>query len=406
MPRVNPQILTWARETAGLPLETAAKKLAVRDARGVSGRDRLAAIERGDKEPSRPLLVRMAKLYHRPLLAFYLSEVPRTGPRGKDFRTLPPEYSRTQDALVDTLIRDLRARQEMIRAILEDEDEASRLPFVGSMAMKDGSDAVLQSIKKTLDLDRDRYRSRQAGRASGGFSYLRQQAEHAGIFVLLMGNLGSHHTNIDVEMFRGFALADDIAPFIVINDQDAETAWSFTLLHELCHIWLGATGISGMDASVAIEAFCNEVAGQFFLSASELAELEDVSGTIAAQAARIYDFAKVRGVSGSMVTYRLYLEKLIGSDQMRELSAFFRVQWLRLREDLRERNKDQDGGPNYYTVRRHRLGEALIGLARRFIAERILTPSKAAKVLGVKPSNVFTLVNPVPGASSRRAVSR
>jgi len=45
------------------------------------------------------------------------------------------------------------------------------------------------------------------------FKLLRHRAEEVGVFVLLQGNLGSHHTNIGVETFRGFALSDDIAPF-------------------------------------------------------------------------------------------------------------------------------------------------------------------------------------------------
>src|SRR3546814_16138482 len=64
-------------------------------------------------------------------------------------------------------------------------------------------------------------------------------------YVLLIGNLGSHHSAIDIDAFRGFALADPIAPFVVINDRDAKTAWSFTLLHEVAHLWIGATGVSG-----------------------------------------------------------------------------------------------------------------------------------------------------------------
>jgi hypothetical protein len=51
------------------------------------------------------------------------------------------------------------------------------------------------------------------------FGILRDHTEAAGVFVLLLGNLGSHHTNIDLETFRGFALADQEAPFLVINDQ-------------------------------------------------------------------------------------------------------------------------------------------------------------------------------------------
>src|SRR5271165_4118040 len=50
----------------------------------------------------------------------------------------------------------------------------------------------------TLDLDLDQYRGRQLNkRGPGGFSYLREQAEKAGVYVLLIGNLGSHHTSLD-----------------------------------------------------------------------------------------------------------------------------------------------------------------------------------------------------------------
>ncbi|MBR1032139.1 hypothetical protein JQ584_35970 [Bradyrhizobium liaoningense] len=174
----------------------------------------------------------MAKHYRRPLLAFYMAAPPTQAERGEDFRTLPPEHSIAQDALVDALIRDVRARQQIVREALEEEDAAIRLPFVGSMTMRQGANAVLASIVETLNLDLERYR-RGTNRQPGGFAYLRHQAEQAGIYVLLIGNLGSHHTSLDVETFRGFALADEVAPFVVVNDQDAQTAWAFTLLHEL-----------------------------------------------------------------------------------------------------------------------------------------------------------------------------
>jgi|SRR6516225_565153 len=393
MPSVNPDILRWARETAGLSLDDAAAKLDLREARGTPGVRRLAAYEAGEREPSRPLLVRMAKQYRRPLLTFYMSTAPRLGERGEDYRTLPPEYSRAQDVLLDALIRDVRARQQMIRAALEDEEEALRLPFVASMSMRDGADAVLRSIRETLDLDLEQYRGRQVGNRASGFAYLREQAEKAGIYVLLIGNLGSHHTALDVESFRGFALADDIAPLVVINDEDAETAWAFTLLHEVCHIWLGATGISGANVSAIVEQFCNDVAGRFFLPTNEIHVLRELRGEeFDAMVRRINDFAEPRKVSSSMVAYKLYREGIIERDVWNSLMTFYRTQWLLAREAQRERNRDREGGPNYYVVRRHRLGNALVSFTRRMLADNEWSPSKAAKVLGVKPSNVYRLV--------------
>lgn len=41
MPQVNPEILQWARETAGLSRSEAAEKLALREARGMSPEERL-----------------------------------------------------------------------------------------------------------------------------------------------------------------------------------------------------------------------------------------------------------------------------------------------------------------------------------------------------------------------------
>ena len=235
--KVNPEILVWARETAGLTHEQAVKKIGIKPAYGIEAVDRLAALEAGTTEPTRPILVKMAKQYRRPLLTFYLSSPPQKGDRGTDFRTLSSdEHSATDDARVDALIREMQARQSMVRAVLEDEDEAEPLAFIGSRSVSDGKMAVLQSLRTLLDIDIETYyRQSDAGEA---FALLRQKTEDAGVFVLLQGDLGSYHTAIEAELFRGFVLADDVAPFIVINDNDSRAAWSFTLLHELCICFL------------------------------------------------------------------------------------------------------------------------------------------------------------------------
>ncbi len=219
MPKVNPDILRWARETAGLSLEAAAQKLGIENARGATAEARLAALETGNAEPSRSLLVKMAQHYRRPLVAFYMSARPRKGDRGEDFRNLPNRHT-AAETLVDALVRDVRARQAMVRDVLLDDEEAEPLPFIGSMTMRDGVGAVLASIRQTIGLDLGEFRAQASPETA--FALLRSKVEAAGVFVLLMGNLGSHHTAIDVEAFRGFALADSIAPFVVLNGPGRE----------------------------------------------------------------------------------------------------------------------------------------------------------------------------------------
>lgn len=345
MPKVNPEIIVWAREAAGLASEDAVQKLSIREARGVPPLDRLAALESGEIEPTRPMLVKMAKAYRRPLVTFYMSRRPVIGDRGEDFRTLPEDYTVEANAILDTLLRDVRARQSMVRAVLEDEDEADPLPFIGSKDISDGYVDVSRAVRDTLGFNLNVYRRFDS--VEQAFSYLRAKTEAAGIFAILLGNLGSYHTAIDVETFRGFAIADDVAPFVVINDQDAKTAWSFTLLHELAHIWLGQTGISGASAEKNIEKFCNDVAGELLLPSDELRDITNaIRQGFDEMASAIGEFAGDRNISRSMVAYKLFRDDLIDYRAWQQLATLFRQQWRQKRAAARERARDADGGPN------------------------------------------------------------
>ena len=395
MPKVNPDIIRWARETAGLSLEEAATKLKLHQARGVSAVDRLAALESSDEEaePTRSLLTRMARQYRRPLLTFYMTAPPRKGDRGQDFRTLPEDYSDADEALLDALIRDVKARQSMVRAMLEDEEDTEPIPFVGSLRMSQGVSAVLSSIQQTIQLDIAEFRAQPS--ASDAFRVLRDRVEAAGIFVLLIGNLGSYHTAIDLETFRGFALADDIAPFVIINDQDAHSAWSFTLLHELVHIWLGQTGVSGLRAERSIEKFCNDVASELLLPSSEVKQLDvDDATDLQSAQTRIGEFAFDQNLSASMVAYKLYRMAKIDLEKWKLLSETFRKMWVGQRNEQRDRAREQESrGPSYYPVRRHRIGKALLELVGAMMRAGAITTSKAGTVLGVKAKNVQNLLD-------------
>ena len=392
MPNVNPEILRWARETAGLTLEEAAAKLSIRAAHGKPPTERLADLEAGDVEPTRPMLVRMAKQYRRPLLTFYVSEPPRRGDRGQDFRTLPADQSAVDEGLLDALIRGVQARQGLIRAVLEEEDDVVHVTFIGSRSMEDGVAAVVNSIRETVPVDLHGFRSEAS--PADAFTLLRRGVEQAGVYVLLMGDLGSYHTAIDLQTFRGFALADDIAPFIVINDRDSRAAWSFTLLHELAHLFLGQTGVSGQAAELAIERFCNDVASECLLPHEEMDALEGMPITdFEALQAAVGEFAAERNISSSMVAYRLYRAGIINLRQWERLSRAFREHWVHTQAMSRERARAQQGGPSFYVVKRHRLGTALIESVGRMLRGGDLTTSKAGKVLGVKPQQVQTLVD-------------
>jgi Zn-dependent peptidase ImmA (M78 family)/transcriptional regulator with XRE-family HTH domain len=386
MPSVNPAILKWARETAGLSLDDAAKAIGIKPTR-------LEELERGEREPSYSQLANMADKYRRPLITFYLRQPPPQGDRGEDFRRAPGSHPIEFDPQLDALIRNVRARHDVVNSLLEDE-EVEPLTFIASRSLEDNAATVADSIRTTIGFDLVKFR--QANDESAAFAYLRDCLERSGIFVLLLGNLGSHHSNISSTAFRGYAIADPIAPFIVINDNDARATWSFTSLHEAAHLWLGQTGISGTSHEVRIERFCNDVAGQLLLPRTELQEFQNLRGVAFENVlASISEFASFRNISRRMVAYQLLRADHIDSAQYQQLCDRFRDDWQRSKEKDPDTRKDH-GGPNRYVVLRHRLGPALIGLARRSLDGGALSPTRASRLLGVKAGAVHSFLHPVP----------
>jgi Zn-dependent peptidase ImmA (M78 family) len=395
---VNPDILIWARTTAGLPLEAAAHALAFNDTRQRTAAERLQSLEAGEEEVSRSVLLKMAKTYRRPLLVFYLEQPPRTGDRGQDFRTVPGAQPPLYNPLLDALIRDLRARQSIVRAVAQDA-ETPPLDFVGTAAMSMPTHELASRITERLQFSLQEFRNQSTQDLA--FNYLRRKIEDGGTYVLLLGNLGSHHSNIPVEIFRGFAIADPIAPFIVVNDQDARIAWSFTALHEVAHLWLGATGVSGESMEAQIEKYCNDVAGEILLPAADMRTLRLLRTMDLAEAiTAITAFAAARKLSRPMVAYKLLRVKAITERRWRQLAAHFKQEWLLSRERESE-DEGSAGGPSYYVLRRHRLGNALLDFVKRSLNEGALTHTKAGQVLGVKPRNVDPLLQGVSLEGSR-----
>lgn len=391
MPRVNSEILSWARQQAGLGPEDACRKIQLNAAHGLTATERLAQLEAGNAEPSRSILLRMAKAYRRPLVTFYMSRPPRIGDRGQDFRTLPEARDRTSDALLDALIRNVQARQSIVREALEDADEAEVQDFIASRTIADGQNVVLGAIRDKLRFNLDDFvRAKDSGEA---FALLREAVEACGVFVLLRGDLGSHHTALDVSVFRGFALADQVAPFVVINDRDSRSAWSFTLVHELVHLWLGQTGISAAGSDLEIEQFCNDIASEFLLPTNELPDVQiQQQGDFDELAKYISEFAKTRNISSSMVAYKLFRLHRLNQNGWYQLRDYYRELWFQRRQQMRQDIQHRDGGPNYYIVRKHRVGRALIHLTGRLMRAGALTTSKAGLVLGVKAKQVQALM--------------
>jgi Zn-dependent peptidase ImmA (M78 family) len=394
--QINPRLLAWARETAGLSAEEAAAKLGLKTTAKLTAAEKLLEAESGARPVSQSMLEKAAETYRRPLIIFYLPHPPARADRGEDFRTRPGAVSRREDAILDALIRDVRGRQQLLREALLDDEDTRPLPFVASSQISDGAKAVAARIRATLGITTGA--QKKASDTDALFTLLRTATERAGIFVLLLGDLGSYHSDVSEEVFRGFALADDIAPFVVINDNDAKTARSFTLLHELAHIWIGASGVSGPlrgTPSHVVERFCNEVAGLFLLppdALDKVAAAKPVDLNFDLALSLTDDIARAWNVSQGVVAYRFLLIGWITDQVATEMFRAFADRWRAERQRVRETRGPDDRGPPPNVLRRARLGSGLLDRVRRALQEDALTHTKAARILGVAPAAVDQLL--------------
>jgi len=391
---VKPEVLVWARESAGFSVDEAANKLGLSDSAKSSAVDKLLIIESGEKQPTRNQLNAFANLYKRPLLTFYLAEPPKAGKRGHDFRQTPERRGQRENAILDALLRDVRVRQEMVRDILLDDDSFEQNDFVGSVNIANGVDNVVQAMSAKLGFDFTDLSARKGG-PDDLFKRLRTAAESIGIFVLVLSDLGSWHTAIQANVFRGFAIADKTAPFVVINPKDAKSARSFTLMHELAHIWLGQTGVSGSlstdvptNKNAKIERFCNDVAAEFLLPDRHFRDHTPDFHKADVEAARdaISLIASRWSISEPMVAYRLQRRGELTTVTYQTLRGEYQNRWLA--KIKRDKEKKKTGAPHPSILKQYSLGHAFVEVVYRTVRENSLPHTKAATLLGSKPGAV------------------
>lgn len=268
MPRVpvQPALLIWARERARM------------DEAALQARfPHLSKWESGDLQPTLRQLEQYAQATHAPLGYFFLPAPPQEVLPIPDFRTIGRGFPRLSADLLD-VIYTCQTRQNWYRdeALVNGE---TPLTFVGSVTLSTPPTEAAALIRQQLGF------SVQARRDCPSWAEaLRMfiaQAEEAGVLVMVSGVvMNNNNRHLDPQEFRGFALADALAPLVFINGADSKAAQMFTLAHELAHLWLGQTALSDTamaeTSDHATETWCNRVAAELLVPKAEfLAALHD-----------------------------------------------------------------------------------------------------------------------------------
>ena len=170
-----------------------------------------------------------------------------------------------------------------------------------------------------------------------------EQADELGVLVMVNGVVGNNnHRKLDPEEFRGFALADNLAPLIFINGSDSKAAKMFTLAHELAHIWLGQSALSDAgllsQPSVEMERWCNSVAAEILVPRAVLEAEYRQDTDVRDEANRL---ARRFKVSQLVILRRIHD---IGGITQEEYGRVYQ-QTL---EQIRDLTTEQEGGGNFY----------------------------------------------------------
>ncbi|WP_313999881.1 XRE family transcriptional regulator [uncultured Paenibacillus sp.] len=261
---INPDILVWARQTAGYSQEEAAKKI------GISQLT-LHKWESGQDFPTLKQLRNSGNVYKRPTALFYRTIAPTDVPKLPDFRLVYDKDSHEYTPQLRLEIRrafDRRATAISVSTLLNETPNEFKL----SATINDTPESVAKLIRAAINVSiekqyswKDHYEALRTWVAS----------------IEALGVLVFHINHVEVEQSRGFSIGEHPYPVVAINGKDSPRGRIFTLFHELTHIILHNSGVCNLRDNYEnphhnVEYFCNQVAGEFLVPNTELLQQDVV----------------------------------------------------------------------------------------------------------------------------------
>jgi Zn-dependent peptidase ImmA (M78 family) len=384
---VRPDILVWARTSAGLGVTEAALA-------GNITIEALTAWEGGDESPSMSQLRKLAEAYKRPLAVFYLQEVPVKFQVLSDLRRGGLAEQRPFSPVLTQEIRASHQRRELAHELSRElGEEISPYPF--HLGDKTGEEAGA-AIRQFLGIGLQELNS-FGGDATGrrGFNAWRSAIEETGVMVFQC-------TKVSQDEASGFALAYDLTPVIVVNRKDVPQRRLFSLLHEFAHVALRESGVSDLNLNEKevnkpdIEFRCNSIAAAALMPLEVLlpefekwsVKDESLADEAIVQMARRFGVSRpallLRLVDAGRLRWKFFFEKI----------ATYKEEYAKEQAQKRppvemKRNIPQESISN--------LGKPYISLVLGNYYQRNLTLSDVAGYLGVRVRHIENLQRRMAG---------
>lgn len=386
----KPELLRWARESAGLSVTEAARKLQTKP-------EKLSAWEAGQEPTTLAKLRKMAAVYKRLFSDFFLLKPPPEETMPHDFRRMGGEIAHTYSPALRHQLRVAQTRRAIVRDLLDELDEAVPA-FDLQAALESRPEEVGDRVREYLNISINEQRawSRDTAQsARKAYRSWRTAIEGRGVLVFQFVGVSTHES-------LGFSLAFQPLPVVAVNQKSHPNSRTFSLLHELTHLMLSRSGLCDFEEEAqaskddrAIERFCNHVAGAVLVPAKFLVAEPEVAnhGPATRQWSdqELEALARKYSVSEEVILRRLLILGLTTSRYYQLKRREFIERYARLEADRREDQEDKE-------IKRNMPREALSNLGRnytRLVLESYhqdkITLADASRYLNLRPEQVQKL---------------
>lgn len=376
-PSFTPALFGWARGRARLSVEEAARKMGVQP-------DVIADWESdaGEFAPTVKQARDLADLYGRSFLEWFLPAPPDL-PEPQlipDFRL----YRGTADPSDVRELLDAQSWAETQRENALDlyseigEDPPTASPEIFATTADD-TETIAPLVREAMEFPIEQQAGHlKSAQRSGVPKLIRDKIESLGILTLKRSDLKRYGV-------RGFCIAEFPLPVIVFTSE-SPNAQSFTLCHELGHILVKQSAISGSitrrggDPRVRkIEDWCNSFAAAFLMPRPTVLARYPIPNEPREFIAdsTIDDMATYFGVSPHAMLIRLV--------ELRYVDASFYWDVKKAKYDQQERDYRSFGRPTFYGVRyANSLGNLYTSLVMEAWDSGRITNHNAAEFMGIK----------------------
>jgi len=383
---INPELLVWARESIGLSLEIAAKKIGINE-------ERLTKWERGEERPTVKQLKKAANVYKRPFTVFYLNEPPTDFQALKDYRKLPASERGPHSPELNVDIRKARLRRELALEMIEYLDYNIPTPKLLTEGITRKPEAIAKAIRDDIGISLSEQFDWDD--PSKTFKGLRKKIQDKGILVFVT-------SDISFEEMRGYSISEFPLPVIVINSKDySYRGRTFTLIHELAHIYLNRGGLCNLEARSTrhqyereTEIRCNEVAGNFLVPTEAFLQEPIISSkgfSVNWNEEEITALSNKYGVSSEVILRRLLELGHTTSEFYQSKRNEFLKAYKQFRDNQKERRKEYTGGPPYATRVAYSLGDFYISMGLESYYSEYITSRDLSDYLGVRLKHIHDI---------------